>query len=342
MSGTSKITEPASIMGLLGHDDSYLTTFVTDPKEMVADLGRSVRKMDAAIAVEQQRGLRSIRKTTDISDFDEIHRTKFVEEAVDDSLDAYTSDHTLPMTLLDQAQPQAENGEGFNIQDVIEEDVSLSVYYWCEKDECYYGVDTNYCNPFDCPILLTIGGENHGNLCDRRGEDILEYQVDVNNPYIMEMKNRIQEAGELGQRKENRYQKDVRDKENRKQEAHANLNSWISFVKSKGIYHIYTKLNLYMSHLLGYSEKSIRTYNFMIKKSQELINGIDEQLDKMDIILDDKKAVLYTSLRKHIQNVMTNMTDWMKSVERTVFRITCDRMKNGGCREIRNHIISYI
>jgi hypothetical protein len=342
MSTTSKCTEPDSIMGLLGHDDSYLTTFVTDPAKMVADIGRSVRKMDAAITVERERGLRSIRKTIDISDFDEIHRTNFVEEAVDDSLDEYTSDHTLPMTLLEQAQPQVENGERFNMQDVTEEDVSLSLYYWIEKDDCHYSTDTKYCNLFDCPILLTIGGKNHGNLCDRRGEDILEYQVDVNNPYIVEMKNRVQKAGELGHRNENRYRREVQDRNIRRQEARANLESWISFVKSKGIYHIYTKLDLYMGHLLGYSPKKIRTYNFMIKKSEELIKGIDEQLDKIDIILDEKKADLYTSLREHIQNVMTNMTEWMKTAERTVFRITCDHMDKGGCREIREIITSYI
>lgn len=342
MSTTSKRIEPASIMGLLGHDDSYLTTFVTDPAKMVADIGRSVRKMDAAITVERERGLRSIRKTNDISDVDEIHRTNFVEEAVDDSLDEYTSDHPFPMTLLEEAQPQIENGERFNMQDVTEEDVSLSLCYWLEEDDRHYGTDTKYCNLFDCPILLTIGGKNHGNLCDRRGEDILEYQVDVNNPYIVEMKNRVQEAGELGHRKENRYRREVRDREIRIEEARANLDSWISFVKSKGIYHIYTKLDLYVGHLLGYSPKKIRTYNFMIKKSQELIKDIDDHLDKIDIILDEKKADLYTSLREHIQNVMTKMTEWMKAAERAVFRITCDRMKNGGCREIRNHIISYI
>lgn len=345
MSTTSKRIEPASIMGLLGHDDSYLTTFVSDPAEMVADIGRSVRKMDAAITVERERGLRNIRKTTNISDsaeFDEIHRTNFVEEAVDDSLDEYTSDHTFPMTLLEQAQPQVENGERFNMQDVTEEDVSLSLYYWIEEDDCHYSTDTKYCNLFDCPILLTIGGKNHGNLCDRRGEDILEYQVDVNNPYIVEMKNRVQKGGELGHRNENRYRREMQDREIRRQEARANLDSWISFVKSKGIYHIYTKLDLYMGHFLGYSPKKIRSYNFMIKKSQELIKGIDDQLDKIDIMLDEKKADLYTSLREHIQNVMAKMTEWMKTAERTVFRITCDQMGNGGCREIRDHINSYI
>ena len=273
-------------MGLLGHDDSYLTTFVSDPAKMVADIGRSIRKMDAAITVERERGLRSIRKTTDKFDSDEIYSTKFVEEAVDNSLDAYTSDHTLPMTLLDQAQPQAENGEMFNMENVTEGIVSLSVYYWCEKDRCYYSVDTNYCNPFDCPIVLTIAGAHHGNLCDRRGEDYLEYQVDVDEQYIVEMKNRVQEAGELGQRKENRYWQEIRADEIRRVESHANLDSWISFVKSKGIYHIYTKLDLYMSYFLGYTPRKIRTYKFMIKKSQELIKDIDEQLNKMDIILD--------------------------------------------------------
>ena len=190
----------------------------------------------------------------------------FIKNEIDERLDEYTKFNTLDMSLLQQARPLTKNGSQFDITDLSEEDVSLEIRYWSKKDNCYYTTDTNYCNPFDCPILMNIGGQEHGKLFDRR-EDILEYQVDVQHPYMIEIKNIVQKASEVATHQEEFYFKRVRLIKEQRKEYIEKLTSQQIFTRSKAMYYVYKKIDAYIPHILGFSEAKLRLIKNLTKRA---------------------------------------------------------------------------
>lgn len=346
-------TQNESIMGLLGHDDSYLTTLVTDPNQMLEDITITLRKMKIALDVEYERGRRhmnyAIRSDPSYSSSNEqeyeyfIRKSpNFIKNEIDERLDEYTKFNTLDMSLLQQSRPLTKNAAQFDITDVSEEDVSLEIRYWSKKDNCYYSTDTNYCNPFDCPILMNIGGQEHGKLFDRRGEDILEYQVDIQHPYMIEIKNIVQKASEVATHQEEFYFKRVRLIKEQREEYIEKLNSHHTFTKSKAMYYVYKKIDAYTPHILGFSETKLRLIKNLTKKSDELMKEIDDQLEKIEVLLDEERVDHYIRLRVDILSVKNKLCDWIPNIQKTVFQITRNQTNNVACKEIRKHITSYL
>ena len=346
-------TQNESIMGLLGHDDSYLTTLVTDPNQMLEDITITLRKMKIALDVEHERGRRHINyevrsgsgySSSNEQEYEYFIRKSpnFIKNEIDDRLDEYTKFNTLDMSLLQQSRPLTKNAAQFDITDVSEEDVSLEIRYWSKKDNCYYGTDTNYCNPFDCPILMNIGGQEHGKLFDRRGEDILEYQVDVQHPYMIEIKNIVQKASEVATHQEEFYFKRVRLIQEQRKEYTEKFNSHHTFTKSKAIWHVYKKIDTYMPHILGFSETKLRLIKNLTKRSDDLIKEIDNELEKIEILLDEERVDHYIRLRVDILSVKNKLCDWIPNIQKAVFQITRNQTNNVACKEIRKHISSYL
>ena len=346
-------TQNESIMGLLGHDDSYLTTLVTDPNQMLEDITITLRKMKIALDVEHERGRRHINyevrsgsgySSSNEQEYEYFIRKSpnFIKNEIDERLDEYTKFNTLDMSLLQQSRPLTKNAAQFDITDVSEEDVSLEIRYWSKKDNCYYGTDTNYCNPFDCPILMNIGGQEHGKLFDRRGEDILEYQVDVQHPYMIEIKNIVQKASEVATHQEEFYFKRVRLIQEQRKEYTEKFNSHHTFTKSKAIWHVYKKIDTYMPHILGFSETKLRLIKNLTKRSDDLIKEIDNELEKIEILLDEERVDHYIRLRVDILSVKNKLCDWIPNIQKAVFQITRNQTNNVACKEIRKHISSYL
>ena len=341
-------TQNESIMGLLGHDDSYLTTIVTDPNQMLEDISNTLRKIAAALHVEYERGRRHMDPEIRYSnsrdlEYEEKYGTPdFIQNEIDDRLDEYTKTNTLDMSLLHQSQPLTNNAPQFDITDISEEDISLEIRYWCKKDNRYYSTDTNYCNPYDCPILMNIGGQEHGKLFDRRGEDILEYQVDVQHPYMIEIKNIVQKASEVAKHQEEVYFKRIRAIREQHKEYMERLMSHRTFTKSKAIYYVYKKIDAYLPHILGLSEIKIRLIKNLIKKSDEIMEEIDNELDKIEVLLDEERVDHYIRLRAYILSVKNKLSNWVPNTQKAVFEITRNQTNNVACKEIRKLITSYI
>jgi hypothetical protein len=331
-----------SIMGLKGHDDYYLTTLATHPSDMSQDIVQTVRKLTQANYVEHNRNMRQLSDSLEFDDYDEegyyTGYENFIEDEIEYSVDEYTDKNTLDMSLLIQAQPLTENGEPFDANNITQYDVSLEIRYWCKKNNCYYVVDTKYCDPYDCPIIMNIGGDDHGKLYDRRGEDVFEYQVDIEHPYMVKMKDIVQQASERGKRGKEKY---IRKKQYR-QECIDRINDERTFAKSKGIYHLYKKINAYLPYILGFSEYKLRFAKNTLKKSNEIIRDIDKKLEGLKITPDKEKTAFYIQFRAYIEKVNSNINEWLQTTHSCVFEITRNHTKNVACKEIRNLITSYI
>ena len=118
-------------MGLLGHDDSYLTTLVTDPNQMLEDITITLRKMKVALDVEYERGRRhmnyAIRSDPSYSFSNEqeyeyfIRKSpNFIKNEIDERLDEYTKIYLI--CIITTVSTLTKNAAQFDITDVSEED----------------------------------------------------------------------------------------------------------------------------------------------------------------------------------------------------------------------------
>ena len=108
------------------------------------------------------------------------------------------------------------------------------------------------------------------------------------------------------------------------------------------MYYVYKKIDAYIPHILGFSETKLRLIKNLTKKSDELMKEIDDQLEKIEVLLDEERVDHYIRLRVDILSVKNKLCDWIPNIQKTVFQITRNQTNNVACKEIRKHITSYL